>query len=58
MPREYCKDPTERMWSFRKLNEQQTADAFQLEDQAVVGTLKSRYWYQRTSLHEHPDTAR
>lgn len=58
VPREYCTDPTERMWSFRKLTEQQTADAFQLEDQAVVGTLKSRYWYQRpacTDIQTLPD---
>jgi len=58
VPREYCTDPTERMWSFRKLDAQQTADAFQLEDQAVVGTLKARYWYQRracTNIQTLPD---
>jgi phospholipase C len=58
VPREYCTDPTERMWSFRKLDARQTADAFQLEDQAVVGTLKARYWYERracTNVQTLPD---
>jgi phospholipase C len=58
VPREYCTDPTERMWSFRKLDAQQTADAFQLENQAVVGTLKARYWYERqacTNIQTLPD---
>jgi phospholipase C len=58
IPREYCKDPTERMWSFRRLSPQQGRDAFSLEERAIVGTLKARYWYQRlacTNIRILPD---
>jgi phospholipase C len=47
VPREYCQDPTERMYSFKDLTPKEEEDAYQLEEQAVVGTLKSRYWYLR-----------
>ena len=50
IPREYCLDPSERMWSFRRqLTQAQEADAFELEEQALVGALKARYWFLRTA---------
>jgi phospholipase C len=58
IPREYCEDPTERMYSFRRLTHQQELDAFKLEEDATVGTLKSRYWYLRkacTNINILPD---
>jgi len=47
IPREYCEDPTEWMWSFRRLSAQEEEDASRLEALAQVGTLKARYWVQR-----------
>jgi phospholipase C len=47
IPREYCEDPTERMWSFRRLTAEEEADAFRLEEQAEVGALKARFWFLR-----------
>jgi phospholipase C len=47
IPREYCEDPTERMWSFRHLTPEEEAEAFELEEQAIVGTLKARFWFLR-----------
>ncbi len=47
IPREYCADLTERMYSFRKLSPEEEDDAFHLEEQAEVGTLKARYWFLR-----------
>jgi phospholipase C len=59
VPREYCEDPTERMWSFRKtLTPEEEAEAFDLEERAVVGTLKARYWFLRqacTDIRVLPD---
>jgi phospholipase C len=58
VPREYCQDPTERMWSFHRLTAEEETDAFQLEEQAAVGTLKARYWYERqacTDIQILPD---
>ncbi len=58
IPREYCNDLTERMWSFRQLTPREERDAFELEERAVVGTLKSRYWYLRracTDIRVLPD---
>ena len=58
VPREYCLDPSERMYSFRRLTAQEEEDAFALEEQAQVGTLKSRYWYLReacTDIEVLPD---
>jgi phospholipase C len=56
--REYCEDPTEWMWSFRELSNHEAADAFELEEQALVGALKSRYWFERracTDIRILPD---
>lgn len=47
IPREYCLDDTEWMYSFRRLSPEEEADAFRLEDAALVGTLKARYWLER-----------
>lgn len=47
VPREYCQDSTEWMWSFRRLTHQERAGAYELEERALVGTLKARYWYER-----------
>ena len=47
IPREYCEDRTEWMWSFRRLSAQEEEDAFRLEERAQVGALKARYWFQR-----------
>ncbi len=47
IPREYCEDVTEWMWSFRRLSAQEEEDAYRLEERAQVGTLKARYWVQR-----------
>ena len=58
IPREYCLDPTERMWSFRRLDATERSDAFELEEQALVGALKARYWYLRqacTDIQILPD---
>lgn len=58
IPREYCLDPTERMWSFRRLSRAEEADAFELEEQALVGALKARYWFLRqacTDIRILPD---
>lgn len=58
IPREYCLDPTERMYSFRRLTAQEEDDAFALEEKALVGPLKTRYWYLRkacTDIEVLPD---
>jgi phospholipase C len=58
VPREYCQDPTERMWSFRHLSARQEREAFALEEAAEVGALKRRFWYLRracTDIRVLPD---
>ena len=52
LPREYCEDPTEWMWSFRRLSALEQQDAFELEERALVGTLKARYWFQRRACSD------
>jgi phospholipase C len=48
IPREYCMDRTEAMWSFRlDMTPAEVVDAFALEEAAEVGTLKTRYWFMR-----------
>lgn len=49
VPREYCEDATERMYSFRRLSPSEEDEAFALEEQAEVGTLKARFWFLRTA---------
>jgi phospholipase C len=59
IPREYCLDPTEWMWSFRlDMTRAERKDAFALEEAAEVGTLKNRYWFARqacTDIRILPD---
>lgn len=58
VPREYCLDLTERMWSFRDLTPQEEDEAFDLEEQAEVGALKARFWFLRqacTDIEILPD---
>ena len=59
IPREYCLDRTEWMWSFRlDMTPDEVADAFALEDAAEVGPLENRYWYERracTDIQILPD---
>ncbi|HJU57779.1 MAG TPA: alkaline phosphatase family protein [Actinomycetota bacterium] len=47
IPREYCEDPTERMWSFRRLSPDEKAAAFQAEEAVRIWELQNRYWYLR-----------
>ena len=48
IPREYCMDRTEWMWSFRlDMTPQEVQDAFALEEAAEAGPLKARYWFER-----------
>jgi phospholipase C len=47
-PRQYCDDPTERAFSFRKLTPKETNEAFSLEgDRRTVPELVNRFWTQR-----------
>jgi len=46
VPREYCEDPSERAFSFRRLTPQQRDDAFRIEDGPEPGLLNP-YWTQR-----------
>jgi len=59
IPREYCMDRTEWMWSFRlDMTPEEVEDAFALEEAAEVGPLKSRYWFMReacTDIEILPD---
>jgi phospholipase C len=47
IPREYCEDPTERMWSFRRLSPDEKAAAFEAEEAVRIWELQNRYWYLR-----------
>jgi phospholipase C len=54
-PREYCEDPEEWMWSFRKLSPDQEQQAFDEEyDPAQIAQIPERYWYQRTACTDVP----
>jgi phospholipase C len=59
IPREYCLDRTEWMWSFRlDMTPEEVEDALGLEERAEVGSLKNRYWFMReacTDLTILPD---
>jgi phospholipase C len=44
---EYCKDPTERMSSFKKLSRAEKRAAFRLEEVPDMDTLMQRYWTER-----------
>jgi phospholipase C len=45
--REYCDDPTERAWSFRKLTPREEDIAYELEEQGDGPTLIERFWMFR-----------
>jgi phospholipase C len=45
--REFCEDPDERMWSFKKLTEMQANVAYELEEIPAIGELVSRFWTER-----------
>ncbi len=47
VPRGYCEDETEWMWSFERLNREETLDALALEDARAIYHLKDRYWRER-----------
>jgi phospholipase C len=59
IPREYCMDRTESMWSFRlDMAPAKVEDAFALEEAAEVSPLKTRYWFMReacTDIEILPD---
>ncbi len=47
-PREYCDDPAERAFSFRKLSELEEAEAYEIEEQReLIGELIERFWIER-----------
>lgn len=47
IPREYCDDPTERAWSFRKLRPREEDIAYELEERGEGQTLIQRFWTLR-----------
>jgi phospholipase C len=58
IPREYCEDPTERMWSFRRLSSAEEADAYRMQEETRVYEMQNKYWYLRracTDLRILPD---
>jgi phospholipase C len=46
IPREYCEDPTERAFSFRRLTADEVAQAFRIEEGPEPGLLNP-YWIER-----------
>ena len=48
---EYCLDPTERIYSFKKLTPSQKHDAYRLEYVPDTRTLADKYWYLRWPCH-------
>jgi phospholipase C len=48
----YCDDRTERIWSFPKLDPDDRADIFDLEEAAETETLKRKYFIERWPCHD------
>lgn len=46
-PREYCEDPKELAWSFKKLTPYQTDVAYELEEIPSIAALVRRFWTER-----------
>jgi phospholipase C len=47
-PREYCDDPAERAFSFKKMSEAEEAQAYEMEEQReLIGELVKRFWVER-----------
>jgi phospholipase C len=46
-PRERCLDRLERAYAFKKLTEEEEADAFRLEEIPAIIPLTTRYWTER-----------
>ena len=46
-PQEYCADPEERAWSFKKLGSEEEAEAFALEERSELIELVERFWIER-----------
>lgn len=44
---EFCKDRQELMWSFRKLSQAESHDAYKLEEASDVSQLAERFWTER-----------
>ena len=44
---EFCKDPQELMWSFKRLSRAESRDAYELEETSDVAELAERYWMER-----------
>jgi phospholipase C len=47
VPREYCDDPTEKAWSFKRLTKAEEALAYELEEIPDTDTLFRDFWVER-----------
>ena len=57
-PREHCDDEDERMWSFKKLTDEEEAIAYELEERPAIEELVRRFWEERwpcTDIKTLPD---
>jgi phospholipase C len=58
LPQEYCADPKERAWSFRRLTEAEENEAWELEERSEIAKLVERFWIERwpcTDIQILPD---
>ena len=47
-PREHCDDPAERALSFKKLNQRQTDEVYEMEENIdLIGVMAKRFWIER-----------
>jgi phospholipase C len=51
---EFCKDPHELMWSFKRLSQAESRDAYRLEESSNVTELAERYWMERWPCTDIP----
>jgi hypothetical protein len=54
LPREYCDDPAEVAWSFRKLTQEEEEEAFELEEGYWTAGRVMEFWIERWPCFDIP----